>query len=190
MERSIYVRSSSGGPATRIATLDQPHSLAWSPDGSWIAFVRGNAAFSYTRNAIGNIAPSSVGIMPAAGGAPMPITDAASLNTSPAWLPDGRGLLFISDRDGSRDLYRVVLDRGGRPTGAPVRLTSGLALHGIDLSRDGRVLVYTGFTEYANIWALPIPAGTARSPPPPTRVRSPPVISPSRAWRSRPTAAG
>jgi Tol biopolymer transport system component/DNA-binding SARP family transcriptional activator len=158
VERSIYVRPASGGPATRMATLDQPHSLAWSPDGSWIAFVRGNAAFSYTRNAIGNIAPSSVWIMPAAGGAPMPITDAASLNTSPAWLPDGRGLLFISDRDGSRDLYRVALDRGGRPTGAPVRLTSGLALHGIDLSRDGRVLVYTGFTEYANIWALPIPA--------------------------------
>jgi Tol biopolymer transport system component len=158
VERSIYVRPASGGPPRRIATLDQPHSLAWSPDGSRLAFVRGNAAFSYTRNAIGNIAPSSVWIMPAAGGAPVRITDAASLNTSPAWLPDGHGLLFISDRDGSRDLYRVALDRGGRPAGAPVRLTSGLALHGIDLSRDGRVLVYTGFTEYANIWALPIPA--------------------------------
>ena len=42
--------------------------------------------------------------------------------------------------------------------GPPERLTTGLALHTIDLSRDGRVLVYTDFTEYANIWSLPIPA--------------------------------
>ena len=157
VEREIYVRAASGGPATRIATLDQPHSLAWSPDGSRLAFVRGNAAFVYTRNAIGNIAPSSIWIMSAAGGPPERITDAASLNTSPVWLPDGRGLLFISDRDGSRDLYRADLDGSGRPSGPPARLTTGLSLHGIDLSRDGRVLVYAGFTEYANIWSLPIP---------------------------------
>ena len=157
VERDIYLRAAGGGPATRLATLDQPHSLTWSPDGSRLAFVRGNAAFTYTRNAIGNIAPSSVWIISASGGQPERITDAASLNTSPVWLPDGRGLLFISDRDGSRDLYRVALDGSGRPTGPPARLTTGLGLHGIDLARDGRVLVYTGFTDYANIWSLPIP---------------------------------
>jgi Tol biopolymer transport system component len=155
--RDIDVRAVAGGPATRIATLDQPHSLAWSPDGSRLAFVRGNAAFTYTRNAIGNIAPSSVWIMSAAGGQPERITDATSLNTSPVWMPDGRGLLFISDRDGSRDLYRIALDRSGRTAGPAARLTTGLGLHGIDLARDGSLLVYTGFTEYANIWTLPIP---------------------------------
>jgi Tol biopolymer transport system component/DNA-binding SARP family transcriptional activator len=158
VERDIYVREVGGTTATKIATLDQPHSLAWSPDGSQLAFVRGNAAFTYTRNAIGNIAPSSIWIMAASGGEPVRITDAASLNTSPVWLPGGRGLLFISDRDGGRDLYRVALDRTGHPSGAPSRLTTGLSLHGIDLSRDGSVLVYTGFTEFANIWSLPIPA--------------------------------
>ncbi|HET7471193.1 MAG TPA: DPP IV N-terminal domain-containing protein [Gemmatimonadales bacterium] len=156
--RDIDLRGTDGGPVTRLASLDQPHSLAWSPDGSRLTFVAGNAAFVYAPDAIGNIAPSAIWIVSAAGGAPTRITEAASLNTSPVWLPDGRGLLFISDRDGSRDLYRVELGRDGRPTGEPVRLTTGLGLHGLALSPDGRVLVYADFSDYANIWSLALPA--------------------------------
>jgi Tol biopolymer transport system component/DNA-binding SARP family transcriptional activator len=154
--RGIYVRAAGGGLATRIATMDQPHSFAWSPDGSRLAFVLGNAAFVYAPNAIGNTGPSSLWIVSADGGPPERVTDAASLNTSPVWVPDGRGLLFISDRDGSRDIYRVELGRSGHPSGAPTRLTAGLKLHTIDLSRDGSVLAYADFIEYANIWSLPI----------------------------------
>ncbi len=159
----IEVRAVEGGPATRIARVDYPHSLAWSPDGSRLAFVLGNAAFVYAPFAIGNIAPSSIWMVAASGGPPVRVTDATALNTSPVWMPDGRTLLFVSDRDGSRDLYRVALGRDGRPAGAE-RLTTGLALHTIDLSRDGRVLVYTDFTDFANIWSLPIPAEGQASP--------------------------
>jgi Tol biopolymer transport system component/DNA-binding SARP family transcriptional activator len=154
----IEVRAVEGGPVMRIASVDYPHSLAWSPDGSRLAFVLGNAAFVYAPYAIGNIAPSSIWIVAGSGAPPVRVTDATSLNTSPVWRPDGRTLLFVSDRDGSRDLYRVAVGRAGRPAGAPERLTTGLALHTIDLSRDGRVLVYTDFTDFANIWSLPIPA--------------------------------
>jgi Tol biopolymer transport system component/DNA-binding SARP family transcriptional activator len=160
----IEVRAVEGGPATRIARVDYPHSLAWSPDGSRLAFVLGNAAFVYAPFAIGNIAPSSIWMVAASGGPPVRVTDATSLNTSPVWMPDRRTLLFVSDRDGSRDLYHVALGRDGRPAGAPERLTTGLALHTIDLSRDGRVLVYTDFTDFANIWSLPIPAEGQASP--------------------------
>jgi Tol biopolymer transport system component/DNA-binding SARP family transcriptional activator len=156
--RDIDVRGADGGPVTRLASLDQPHSLAWSPDGGRLAFVAGNAAFVYAPDAIGNIAPSAIWIVSAAGGAPLRITDAAALNTSPVWLPDGRGLFFISDRDGSRDIYRLALGRAGRPSGEPVRLTTGLGLHGLALSPDGRVLVYADFSDYANIWSLALPA--------------------------------
>jgi Periplasmic component of the Tol biopolymer transport system len=95
----------------------------------------------------------------ASGGRPEQVTDAASLNTCPVWMPDGRSLLFISNREGSRDVYRVALDRSGRPAQPPARLTTGLNLHGLDLSHDGQVLVYADFSDYANIWSLPIPAG-------------------------------
>jgi Tol biopolymer transport system component/DNA-binding SARP family transcriptional activator len=155
----IEVRAVEGGPATRIASVRYPHSLAWSPDGSRLAFVLGNAAYVYAANAIGNIAPSSLWIVSASGGRAVAVTDAASLNTSPVWQPDGRHLLFVSDRDGSRDVHRVEIGRSGRPTGPPLRLTTGLELHTIALPRDGRVLVYSRFTDYANIWSLPISDG-------------------------------
>ncbi len=161
--RGIDVRAAVGGPATRIATLDQPHSFAWSPEGSRLAFVLGNAAFVYAPNAIGNIAPSSVWIVSAAGGRPERVTDEASLNTSPAWMPDGRSLLFVSNRDGSRDVYRIELGRSGGPSARPIRLTTGLQPHTIDVSRDGSVLAYASFTDYANIWSLPIPDGAPLS---------------------------
>ncbi len=161
---AIEVRRADGGAATRIATAEQPHSITWSPDGSRLAFVLGNAAFVYAPYAIGNNAPSSIWIVPASGGRPERVTDATSLNTSPVWMPDGRNLLLVSDRDGSRDLYRVGVGRAGAPTGAPERLTTGLALHTVELSRDGRVLVYTDFTDYANIWSLPIPVEGQASP--------------------------
>lgn len=156
--RDIEVRATAGGPATRLASMDQPHSFAWSPDGARLAFVVGNAAFVYAPNAIGNIAPSAIWVLPASGGAAVQVTDAASLNTCPVWTPDGRSLLFISDRDGRRDIYRVTVGRSGRPTGSPERITTGLSLHGMDLSRDGRMLVYADFSDDANIWSLPVPS--------------------------------
>jgi Tol biopolymer transport system component/DNA-binding SARP family transcriptional activator len=156
LARNLEVRSAEGGAVIRIPTAAQPHSLAWSPDGSRLAFALGNAAFVYAPNALGNIAPSSIWIASPLGGPPEPVTDASSLNTSPVWTPDSKSLLFVSNRDGSRDIYQVHLDRSGRPSGVPVRLTTGLGAHGIDLSRDGTVLAYADFAEYANLWSLPI----------------------------------
>jgi Tol biopolymer transport system component len=158
-ERSIYVKPAAGGTPTRIVTVtpDPPHSLAWSPDGARIAFVLGNAAFVYSRNAIGNIAPSSIWLVRAEGGALTPVTDAAALNTSPVWMPDGGHLRFVSNRDGVRDVYEVEVRSAG--AGRIRRITTGLLPHTIDVSRDGRVMVYGTFTDFANVWSLPVGSG-------------------------------
>jgi TolB protein len=92
-----------------------------------------------------------------AGGRPIPITDNKSLNVSPIWLPRGRQLLFVSDRDGGRDIYRVTLRRSGEPAASPTRLTTGLNAHTISLSADAKRLAYSVYTETANVWSLPIP---------------------------------
>ncbi|HEX8905189.1 MAG TPA: hypothetical protein VF771_10130, partial [Longimicrobiaceae bacterium] len=168
-DNEIWVRPTRGRPARRLPIPQpprEPHSLAWSPDGRWLAFANGNSEFAYglrpwgsTVN-LGNGAPSEIWLVPAAGGQAVRVTGGQSLNTSPTWLPDGRGLLFVSNRDGDRDVYRVLLGADGHSSGgAPAdRVTAGLGVHTVSLSRDGRQLVYAVFRSAANVWAIPVPA--------------------------------
>src|SRR5699024_10471812 len=107
---------------------------------------------------LGNSAPSAVWVVPAGGGSPVRVTDDRVLNTSPVWLPGERALLFVSNRDGDRDVYRQALAADGRPVGDPERITTGLAAHTIGLARDGRSLAFASFRSVSNVWALPIPA--------------------------------
>jgi Tol biopolymer transport system component len=96
-----------------------------------------------------------VALIPAKGGGSIEIAGGGSFNTSPVWLPNGRSILFISDREGGRDVYRLALDGRGRPTGEPERLTTGLNAGSVSLSGDGRRLAYAAFVQTANVYALP-----------------------------------
>jgi eukaryotic-like serine/threonine-protein kinase len=159
---SVYVRSLEGGVTHGLARLREAHSCTWSPDGRWLACVSGNRQFVTNRD-FGNRATSSVWLIPTAGGAPVRVTDDESLNMSPAWLPGRRSLLFVSNRDGGRDIYQVHLARAGGPAGDAARLTTGLNAAGMSVSADGRRLAYAAFTETSNIWALPIPTSGVAS---------------------------
>jgi Tol biopolymer transport system component len=55
-------------------------------------------------------------------------------------------------------VYRIRLDRRGRRSGEPERLTTGLGAGTIALSPDGSQLGYTAFSNSANVWAVTIPA--------------------------------
>jgi Tol biopolymer transport system component len=131
------------------------HSPRWSPDGKWVALVSRNSGFVSSLQ-YGNSAVSQIFMVPIEGGTPVPVTDGTSLATSPAWLPGGRGLLFVSDLGGSRDVYYVGIS-GGKAQGSPQRVTTGLRPHSIAVSADGRRMSYNLYTNTANIWSLPIP---------------------------------
>jgi len=174
---SILTRALGGGAVRYVGWVREAHSLAWSPDGRWIAAVSGNEGFVYGAAAstmdvgfisIGNLAPSSVVIIPAGGGEPVRVAAGDNLNTSPAWLGPDR-LVFVSDRDGSRDLFVVALDGSGKPRGAPTRLTTGLNAHTVSVQPKGQAVAYSVFTQSANIWAVPVPVagavGTAGATP-------------------------
>ncbi len=156
---ALYILPVDGGDPRKLAEPFRPHSLSWSPDGSWLAYVSGNPRFVFATRDFGNIAPSSIWLVSPAGGEPVQVTDHTSLNISPVWMPDGRGLFFVSDQDGTRDVYQVGLSRSGTPAGPPVRLTTGLDAHTISLSADGTQLAYSSFIHTANIWSIPIPEG-------------------------------
>jgi TolB protein len=90
------------------------------------------------------------------------VTDDASLNISPAWLPGDEGLLFISDRKGSRDIYRVTLGPDGRPLSTE-QLTTGLDAQTVTASADGRRLAYSVFHYSTNIWSVEASADRSAS---------------------------
>ena len=150
---TLFVQDPDSAERTVLGAWPAVHSPAWSPDGRWIAFVVGNPEF-HTR---GNLASSEIRVVAAGGGRPVAVTEGSALNTSPVWVPGRRALLFISDREGGRDIYQVTLGRDGGPQAPPVRITTGLDPERLTISADGRRLAWSVFTETANIRALAIP---------------------------------
>jgi Tol biopolymer transport system component len=120
----------------------------YSPDGKKIVFVTDqgveadfqNLIFSQARLAIFDLATREVSLLPAQAGT----------NISPFYFPDGRHLLFLSDRSGIANVWIRDLE-----TNEDRRITDVLAgISGVtetspaaSLSRDGRRVVFTAFTE-------------------------------------------
>ena len=151
---TLFVQRVDSSRAMPIVNGRDLHSPAWSSDGRWIAYVDGNAFFHRT----GNLGASSIRVVASEGGAPAEVTQDRTLNTSPIWLPGRRTLLFVSDREGGRDIYQVELTSRGAPNAPAVRITTGLDAEWISISSDGKWLAWSQFRENGNIWSLPIPA--------------------------------
>jgi Tol biopolymer transport system component len=162
---SIYVFTLDTETSEKITEAKEIHSLSWSPDGSQIAYVSGNIGFVFSRfdiaevifTIIGNNAPSSIHVASLSRENTVRVTSGDHLNTSPVWTPEKKNILFISDRGGARDIYAVPLTSSGKPSGAAARLTTGLNVHTMSISRDGQKLVYSVFNPTANVRSIQIP---------------------------------
>ena len=167
-ENRLMIRTVPIGRERMVVTLDDPHTIAFSPDSRWIAVVSGNAAFTLGSRApatlganLGNRAPSTIYVLPVRvnSGAPVAITARDHLAVSPVWAPDARHLLFLSDADGSRDVWMAEMSPKGQLVAPATRLTTGLGAHSIALSRDGGTLAYSLFRQSSNIWTAAIDGG-------------------------------
>jgi Tol biopolymer transport system component len=155
---TILIQPVDGGERRKLADDYAPHSFHWSQDGSRIAYVSGNPAFVFGTGILGNIAPSTLRILPVTGGVPSDVTDAEYLYESPIWLPSGDQLLYVSNEGGTRDIYQVDVGSAGSRAETAVRLTTGLDVMTISLSADASTLAYSVFRYDANIWSIRIPS--------------------------------
>src|SRR2546428_3565754 len=73
---AVFLVPSNGGPSTRIADGGGP---VWSPDGKSVAYVSGNQVHLYSN------------------GTTRKVTDLQGGAASVKWMPDGFGLVVVSD---------------------------------------------------------------------------------------------
>jgi Tol biopolymer transport system component len=95
------------------------------------------------------------------GSNPRNLTRAKGMDYSPNWSPDGKSIVFVSERDGNPDLYIMDADGGNqhRVTHDPTRKGIGTAAW----SPDGKKLVYMAAQDgQIEIMVREIVAGQAR----------------------------
>jgi dipeptidyl aminopeptidase/acylaminoacyl peptidase len=120
---------------------------AWSPDGRWIAFLRGDEPRFSAYNL------NKLAVVPAAGGAVKVLTEALDRSVSGPilWTPDGNALLFLVADD------RVVYVGRTAAAGGPVeKLTEGRrTVSSLSLGPEGALTLLAGSaTEATEVHAL------------------------------------
>jgi serine/threonine protein kinase/Tol biopolymer transport system component len=148
---SLFIYSARDTIALALPELSDANSVLWSPDGRWVVYVLGNSGWQYGPNT----ATSSIWVAPAAGGTPLRAAGGDFLNVSPVWV-DAHHLLFVSNRDGPRQVY--VTEIGSKGPRGPVQMVpGGTDAHSISVSADGTRLAIAKLTVRQNIRFYPLP---------------------------------
>jgi Tol biopolymer transport system component/serine/threonine protein kinase len=127
---------------------------ALSPDGHTLAFVRIRGASS-----------DSIYLLPLAGEKPggeaRRLTFEHQNVSGLDWMPDGRSIVFSSDRTGAYKLWKISIS-GGQPERLEAGGEDG---HSPSVSQDGRRMVYAKAIIDWNIWRASGPGETGKFTP-------------------------
>lgn len=134
-------------------------AMAFSPDGRFVAYDVVTADPG---------AQPDVVLLPIDGGPEIPLTSHPAADRLLDWTPDGRFILFVSDRGGTHDAWvQAVTARA--PRGPPRRVAAGLAppIRALGFTRDGAFYFATPADRANDVLTATIdPAhGSLSSPP-------------------------
>lgn len=134
--------------SSRLPEQTPPHETisVGRRTGGFFAYMEGSHQWQVNR----------LWLLRVADGEATPITDGRMNDHSPSWSPDGRALYFVSNRGGSRDLWRQRLTRDGTLQGEPTPVTTGVGIREASVSADGTKLAYSKGGLVANVWRVPI----------------------------------
>lgn len=102
-ETGIWAVRPDGTGERRVIPGPKIDDFRWSPDGRWLAYVREDEI----RNEDVWLAPLEVSADSLAAGTPVNATAHPGYNRSPHWSPDGKKLVFRSNRYRNRDIETV-----------------------------------------------------------------------------------
>lgn len=129
--------SASDGAVRVLGSGAAPLRPFLSPDGRHVAFDRPTAQPGATGR--------DVFVVAADGSGEIPAIVHPGRDTVAGWTPDGRGLIFISDRAGSHGFWRLNWSNGG-PSGEPELLKSDVNAAAQPLGITGGGALYYGIT--------------------------------------------
>ena len=139
-----------GGPERRLcATITARSRMAWSPDGKWLAMC----------NQPGESPPGALVLVSVETGKKQTLTKPPPNfdDSSPAFSPDGRQLIFVRTNNRTFDELYLVSASGGEER----RLTTGSKrIRGADWTADGREIIYcSSRVGKPSLWQLPVAGG-------------------------------
>lgn len=112
----LYLMASDGSSPRALLPLSASDYIAprWSPDGAWILFHANQPVDGELRFEIYKVRPDGTGMVN--------VSNAPGNNFRGDWSPDGERIVFVSERDGNRELYVMNADGSNQ-----VRLTESQA---------------------------------------------------------------
>jgi dipeptidyl aminopeptidase/acylaminoacyl peptidase len=144
------------------ARFEQAYTPRFSPDGRSLAYSAWTAG-GYR----------DVRIVDVRTGSFVQVTRDRALDANPVWSPDGKTLLFTSDRSGISNVY--AYDVANKTLKQVTNVRTGAFQPAV--SPDGKTLVYVGYTSLGfDLYAMPLdPARFLDAPPAPTDRPDPPT---------------